>query len=446
MFMLSRAIIVFLLILLLVACGEQATPDTEEREELIVLTRNAPTTLYEGRDGTTGPEHDLITAFADSVGLPVRFEVRDNVDEILTAIELGQGDIAAAGLTQTTGRLRDGLVFGPIYQHVEQQVVCRRNNGPIPKNTADLVGKKVIVIDNSSYLETLNALKQTNQQLEWETALQGNTEQLLEMVWKKVIDCTVADSTIVNINRRYYPELVVAFSLDEPQPISWVLSANALDLKKNLVSWFEEFSQSGELAVWQERYYGHVEIFDYVDTRKYIRRIKERLPPYQEYFEVAGKEYDIPWTLLAAQSYQESHWRAKAKSPTGVRGMMMLTLNTAKSLGVKNRLDPKESIFGGAKYFRKMLKRVPETVVGDDRYWYALAAYNVGFGHLRDARQLATRLNKDPNRWVDLKAVLPLLSQKQYYKTLRYGYARGTEPVRYVQRIRDYWQILENNI
>jgi len=271
----------------LVACGEQATPDTEEREELIVLTRNAPTTLYEGRDGTTGPEHDLITAFADSVGLPVRFEVRDNVDEILTAIELGQGDIAAAGLTQTTGRLRDGLVFGPIYQHVEQQVVCRRNNGPIPKNTADLVGKKVIVIDNSSYLETLNlnALKQTNQQLEWETALQGNTEQLLEMVWKKVIDCTVADSTIVNINRRYYPELVVAFSLDEPQPISWVLSANALDLKKNLVSWFEEFSQSGELAVWQERYYGHVEIFDYVDTRKYIRRIKERLPPYQEYFE-----------------------------------------------------------------------------------------------------------------------------------------------------------------
>jgi len=124
----------------------------------------------------------------------------------------------------------------------------------------------------------------------------------------------------------------------------------------------------------------------------------------------------------------------------------MLTLNTAKSLGVKNRLDPKESIFGGTKYFHKMLKRVPETVVGDDRYWYALAAYNVGFGHLRDARQLATRLNKDPNRWVDLKAVLPLLSQKQYYKTLRYGYARGTEPVRYVQRIRDYWQVLENYI
>ena len=446
MFLLSRAIIVFLLILLLVSCGDQATTDPEEREELIVLTRNAPTTLFEGRDGTTGPEHDLITAFADSVGLPVRFEVRDSVDEILTAIELGQGDIAAAGLTQTTGRLRDGLVFGPSYQHVEQQVVCRRNNGPIPKNTDDLVGKKVIVIDNSSYLETLNALKQTNQQLEWETASQDNTEQLLEMVWKKVIDCTVADSTIVNINRRYYPELVVAFSLDEPQPISWALSANALDLKKTLVSWFEKYSQSGELAVWQERYYGHVEIFDYVDTRKYIRRIKERLPPYQEYFEVAGKEHDIPWTLLAAQSYQESHWRAKAKSPTGVRGMMMLTLNTAKSLGVKSRLDPKESIFGGAKYFRKMLKRIPETVVGDDRYWYALAAYNVGFGHLRDARELATRLNKDPNRWVDLKAVLPLLSQKQYYKTLRYGYARGTEPVRYVQRIRDYWQVLDNNI
>jgi len=124
----------------------------------------------------------------------------------------------------------------------------------------------------------------------------------------------------------------------------------------------------------------------------------------------------------------------------------MLTLNTAKSLGVKSRLDPKENIFGGAKYSRKMVKRIPDTVVVGDRYWYALAVYNVGFGHLRDACKLVTRLNKDPDRWVDLNAVLPLLSQKQHYNMLRYGYARGTEPARYVQRIRDYWQVLENNI
>ncbi len=430
----------------LVSCSDNNTEALGEGDELVVLTRNAPTTWYEGRDGQAGPEHDLVIAFAQRYGLRVRFEVLGSIDDILNGIRSGRGHIAAAGITQTAGRNQQGFVFGPVYQHVEQQVVCRRNNGKLPKTPGDLVAVDLSVIAGSSYQETLGALKRETPGLTWKEVPDISTEQLLERVWRKQIDCTVADSTIVNINRRYYPELVVAFSIGDPQPMSWLLSPKQPGLGKKLDSWFQEAKQSGRIADIQERYYGHVEIFDYVDMKKYLRRISQRLPQYKDYFQKAGERENIPWTLLAAQAYQESHWRAKAKSPTGVRGMMMLTLNTARSLGVKNRLDVAQSIHGGAKYLRKMLKRIPETVKGEDRLWYALAAYNVGFGHLRDARALAKKLNKNPDRWVDLKQIFPLLAQKKYYQSLRYGYARGTEPVRYVQRIRNYRQVLERNL
>ena len=157
----------------------------------------------------------------------------------------------------------------------------------------------------------------------------------------------------------------------------------------------------------------------------------------------AGKKYDIPWTLLAAQSYQESHWDRLAKSPTGVRGLMMLTQRTAKEMGIQYRTNAKQSIYGGAKYYASLYKRIPESVKGLDRYKFAFAAYNVGMGHLYDARALAKKQGKDENSWKDIKSVLPLLSKRKYYKHLKHGYARGQEPVNYVDAIYEYHSILE---
>lgn len=432
--------------LILAARNDNSTEMLDKGDELVVLTRNAPTTWYEGREGPAGLEHDLITEFAQRYELKVRFEVLNSIDDILDAVRSGKGHIAAAGIARTAGRLQKGFVFGPVYQHVEQQVVCRRNNGTLPNGPDDLLDVSLSIIEGSSYQETLKALKQDHPDIVWQSVADVSTEQLLEQVWHKKIDCTMADSSIVKISRRYYPELIVAFSIAEPQALSWVLTVQRADLNEKLDIWFQEIKQNGRLAALHERYFGHVEIFDYVDMRTYLRRIKQRLPKYRQLFEEAGKQVKIPWALLAAQAYQESHWRAKAKSPTGVRGIMMLTLNTAKSLGIKSRLDASQSILGGAKYLRKMLKKVPKSVKGEDRLWFALAAYNVGYGHLKDARTLAKRLNKDPDRWVDIKTVFPLLTQEKYLKSLRYGYARGTEAVRYVQRIRNYRQVLEKNI
>jgi len=319
--------------------------------------------------------------------------------------------------------------------------VCR-HGGPNPKKITDLIGVELIVPVETSYAEKLTRLREQTKELAWKIDKATGTETLLENVWLKKIECTVADSHIAAMNRRYYPELIVRFDLTEPEALAWAMPQNATNLKTKVDEWFSGFRDSGQLESLLEHYYGYIEVFDYVDTRKYVNRIYKLLPKYKTYFKNAATENKIDWTLLAAQSYQESHWRPNARSPTGVRGMMMLTLTTAKEVGVKSRLDPLQSINGGAKYLARLIKRIPQSVTGKERIWFALAAYNVGMGHVYDARTLARRLNKNPDVWHEVSEIFPLLTQKKYYKTLKYGYARGREPVRYVQRVRDYHNIL----
>ncbi|HET9679599.1 MAG TPA: transglycosylase SLT domain-containing protein, partial [Gammaproteobacteria bacterium] len=159
-------------------------------------------------------------------------------------------------------------------------------------------------------------------------------------------------------------------------------------------------------------------------------------------FKKAAKQFNVDWRLLAAIGYQESHWDPTAVSPTGVRGLMMLTKVTAHSLGIYNRTDPKKSIFGGAEYIAYMHSRIPEDIPEPDRTWMALAAYNVGISHLEDARVITEIRGGDPDRWVDVRENLPLLSQKKWYSRTSHGYARGMEPVIYVENIRSYYDIL----
>lgn len=440
-------------LLLAAGCGREPDSDMPYRDletirdsgKLIVLTRNAPTTWYIGRDDeATGPEHDMAEAFAAHLGVEAEFRVEPGVPEILAALEAGEGDLAAAGLTILDSR-RDRFAFGPAYQDVTQQVVCRRDNVQ-PETVEELVGLDLEVLANSSYSRRLRELGKEYPQLKWRETSERTTEELLRAVWERELDCTVADSTIVDINRRYYPELITPMNLSRAQSLGWMLPRGSEALQRAVRDWFQDFNDSGRLASLQERYYGFFEVFDYVDIRTYIRRIDARFPEYRDYFRAAAEEYDLPYTVLAAQGYQESHWNARARSPTGVRGIMMLTLNTARAMGVDNRLDPKQSIFGGAGYLARMMERFSEEVTGEDRLWLALAAYNLGRAHMHDAQVLARRLDLSPHHWRDLKQVLPLLAKKEYYKDLKYGYARGTEPVRYVQRIREYRHVLEKHL
>ncbi len=406
-----------------------------------ILIQNNPTIYYIDRDGNkTGFEYDLATSFAESVNLTPKFIIKSSVADVLHSLANGEGDIAAAGLSITNKRQKLFL-FGPTYQNVSQQLVCRRG-GSDPNNLEQLQGKNLHIIAGSSYEERLKKLKLEYKDLTWTTPTGTVAEDLLKQVWQKDIDCTIVDSNILAINQRYYPELSKRFTIGETDAIAWALPKKALKLQQVINEWYQEFSNQDGVENLYERYYGHVEVFDYVDTAAFIRRIITRYPPYSSYFQAAADKYNISVTLLASQAYQESHWNPYAISPTGVRGIMMLTLNTAKSMGVTNRLDIEQSIMGGAKYLAKLRKTLSKTITEPDLTWYALAAYNIGLGHLRDAQRLATKMKRNPLKWHDLKEVLPLLSKRNYYKTLKYGYARGSEPVRYVQQVRQYEQTL----
>ena len=417
-------------------------------KELKVVLLNAPSTYYIGVNGAQGFEYDLLKAYADSLGVKLKIVTANTVKD---AIELGKDPsihITSASLTKTTKREKE-FNFGPSYFEVQEQVICNRSmmkSKKFPRDVESLVGLNLKVGEGTSYSDTIRSLIKDGFDINATFSSAYSTEELLEQVSSHKIDCTIADSNIYALNLRYYPEMHLAFTISEREQLAWVLPKGADELEANMYSWLNDFNQRGKMAELKDHYYSNIHFFDYYDNKMFYKRIETRLPKYKEIFINAGERYSIPWELLAAISYQESHWNPHAKSFTGVRGMMMLTKTTAKFLGVKNRLDPKQSIVGGTRHLKQMIKFVPQEIDGENRLKFALAAYNVGMGHLNDARKLAVRLGYNPNIWSDLKQVLPLLSKKKYYKTLKYGYARGEEPVKYVESIYDYRDILENNI
>jgi membrane-bound lytic murein transglycosylase F len=413
------------------------------RGELRVLIRNNATCYYEGPMGFAGFEYELAKAFADYLGVKLVCVVTHNFKEMIPSLLRGDADLITAGFTVTEQRRRK-VAFGPAYMEVQQQVVGRRG-GPSPEKVADLIGHPLWINAGTSYEERLRQLKRQYPGLSWMPVSGYETEEILEMVWRGIVPLTIADSNIVAVNRRYYPQLRINFAIEKGQHLAWAVHPQHQYLLRTVERWFSRRETSALLQRLKEHYYGHLEVFDYVDLVKYHNRVRHRLPLYRDQFEEAAEKHGLDWRLVAAQSYQESHWDPNAVSFTGVRGMMMLTQETAETLGVKSRVDPRQSIEGGVRYLAEIHERIGDDVPEPDRTYMALAAYNVGWGHLEDARTLAERLEKDPNSWQDVSAILPLLRQKKYYRNLPHGYARGTEPVRYVDRIKTYYGILIQN-
>lgn len=416
-----------------------------ENEILRVATRNGPTTIYTDQNGDlTGPEYDMVSAFSESLGVQTKYVFVDSVEDALAMLHAGKVDLVAAGVSAIDNR-KKSVSFGPSYLSVSEQLVCLRG-GIRPKKLKHLHKATIKVTKGSSYEDTLKNLQAKGVGFNFTLAQGKTTEGLIRDVWAKKLHCTVADSNLVDINRRYYPTIVVPMRLKRSTDLAWATQATSKQLQNEINDWFSDYKKSGALEQLNEVYYAPLEKFDYVDTRTLVRRIESRLPRYEKHFKAAAKKYGLPWKLLAAQAYQESHWNPNAKSPTGVRGMMMLTRRTARSLGIKNRRDAIQSINGGAKYMYKMRKRIPKQVQEPDRTWFALAAYNVGMGHIHDAQRLARKLGLNPYVWRDLREVLPKLSETKYYKQSKYGYCRGSEPVHYVQRIRDYQLLISHHL
>lgn len=263
------------------------------------------------------------------------------------------------------------------------------------------------------------------------------------MVDEGQIDLTLVDSNELAMNQVYFPNVRVAFDLGDASNLAWAVAPGEDNSLLDQVNGFlDKAKQNGTLQRLKDRYYGHVDVLGYVGAYTFAKHLQQRLPKYEQHFRQASQSNQVDWRLLAAIGYQESLWQPTATSKTGVRGLMMLTQDTAKAMGVSNRLDARQSIGGGSKYFAMIKEGLSDDLKEPDRTWFALAAYNIGIAHLGDARKLAEAEGLNPNKWLDVKQMLPRLSQKQWYRKTRYGYARGGETVQFVQNIRRYYDIL----
>lgn len=409
-----------------------------QRDSLKVGILHGPTSYYVGVDGPIGFELELSQALADKLGVKLELYPSYHLDELLQKLDYGQVDYIAGGLTLT--ELRKGKYrASPAYRWINEVLVFKQGN-TWPRSLQELTDT-IVVVKDSSHVETLQQLAEQHSHLSWQQHPTLDADEILQQVVDGQIAYTLTDSNQLALNRRFYPNLSIAFTVRDNMPVSWLLSDSQDDsLYAVMIEFFGAMYQGGELIALEDRYFGHIQQFDYVDTLVFIEAIEKNLPGLKNWFVQYAGELD--WRLLAALSYQESHWDAKAKSPTGVRGLMMLTLPTAQQMGVTSRLDPQQSIQGGSRYLHRLVSRIPQRIAMPDRLWFALASYNIGWGHVEDARILTQRQGADPDKWLEVKQRLPLLRQKNIYQTTKYGYARGDEAVTYVDNIRRYYDTL----
>ena len=431
--------------LLMLGCAEKKTQVERVREqgEVRFAIKPGPTT-YErnAKEVERGLEYELGRLFAAWLGVDFKLVLADGREELIDLLSTGQADLAAAGLMRTF-KPDDPLMYGPGFQWVTRQVVYRY--GYIrPSSLADIAPHKLHIARDTLAPEDLERMRFHSPDLELVLHEDKDSVDLLEMIEYGRILYAVAASNEVSYARISLPEIRVAFDLTSPEPLGWAVRKSPGDdsLIRAIREFHDHIRSNNQLAGLLQQVYMFADTFDYVEARSFIDRYNEVLPELKSYFISAANEFGFDWRLLAAISYQESHWEKSARSPTGVRGLMMLTQQTARQVGISDRLDPVLSIYGGARYLTSLVDKIPARIPEPDRTWFALASYNVGFGHLEDARVITQKNGGKPDSWSDVKESLPLLTEHKWYSKTRFGYARGHEPVKFVENIRKYFAML----
>lgn len=430
----------------LVSCGRTPPiaplPDPDTSKELVVTTRYGPATYYLDAEGNqAGYTHDIIQAFAKQNDWTVKWQVSENYADLFNRLHGRKTHLVAANLIAAAVEEQQLLRTPPLYE--TRVVVVTRDTAPKIHNLADLSKVRLGAMADSGHLPLLESVRHKYPKLSWTSLQDVFPEELLNRLIEGEFDAVIINEQDYDLARNLYPSLRISYSLADNQPVVWALhyrSSKKLALKLN--GFFIESRRNGRLKQIYERYFGHVKRLEPEHAEGILDKRLSTLPRFRKYFHEAEALTSIDWRLLAAIGYQESKWDPYATSYTGVRGLMMLTNETADRMGVTDRLDPRQSILAGAKYLILLKESLPARIPEPDKTWLALAAYNQGLGHLEDARRIARAKGMNPDSWADVKQTLPLLSRGGYKGVTRYGYARGGEAVIFVESIRNYHDIL----
>lgn len=435
-----RSLLTALLLSLLAACGEPPPPPHSQLGKLVVVTREGPTTYQvDGSGKASGFEHDLVALFAQELGVEARFVVARDHAEIATMLADGRAHLAAAALAPVES---ETLRFSRPIRELQQLLVQHEDALPV-EAPADLADRTIAVLAGSPQVEALARLQPKPAGMRV-IELDGVGEmELLERVNERTAALAAIDSAHFDIGANFFPGLYPVLDLPGSRPLVWAFPKDGEeDLFRHAETFIERIRQDGTLERLIDRYFGHVRRLNQNDAARFLEKMQAVLPHYRQHFIEAQNIHGIDWRLIAALAYQESHWDPLATSYTNVRGMMMLTEDTADRLRVTDRLDARQSILAGTRYLVELREQMPPGAQEPDRTWLALAAYNLGMGHLNGARFIATLVKRDPDSWYEMKRVLPLLSRPVYYSRLKSGAARGGEAVIMTENIRTYYDIL----
>jgi membrane-bound lytic murein transglycosylase F len=426
---------------LLAGCGDAGLEKLRARGTLRLATLNQPTSYYLGAHGPEGFDFRLAEAFARELGLQLVVVPARDLAALRRLVATGQADLVAAQITADSDWRHAGLAT-QTYHEEPQLVVQRRGHAPT-HNIAELVGARLVVRSASPQLLELQQLRKSGQTyLSW-TELPRETADPLDWISTGDADYAIVDEAEFRFARHLYPEVVVAFALPDPRPLHWLVRRSAPDLREAADRFLADSNRTGLLASLDHAAEPEGNAIAYEAARRFQDDIGATLPTLKPLFEHAANESNVDWRLLAAVGYQESHWESGASSANGAVGIMMLTAETARTVGVTDRHDAAQSIRGGASYLAQVLQMIPARIAEPDRTWLALAAYNVGFGHLEDARVLTQASGHDPDKWEEVSRYLPLLAEERYYAQARRGYARGWEPVLFVEQVKGFLAVLE---
>jgi membrane-bound lytic murein transglycosylase F len=437
------AAVALVLTLLSAACNPPGSSleQIRKRGQLRVSMLNEPTSYYLGAHGNQGYEFRLASAFAARLNVQLVVVPARDPAALRAQLVGGNTDIAAAQISADDDWIRVALP-STSYRSVKQLVIQRLGTARV-RNVTALRGTRVVVRADSPQSRLLQELRGNGAPyLAW-TELARETAEPLDWVASADADFTVMDETEFQFARYLNPDVSVAFELPQTRDTAWMVRRSAPELRDAIDAFLADARRSGLLTRLDREARAEMHSFELLEARQYQADIESLLPPLRGYFEEAATATGLDWRLIAAIGYQESHWKPQAASAAGAAGVMMLTESTAAAMGVADRNDPRQNILGGAKYFAQVMQMIPDRIPMPDRVYMAFAAYNVGYGHLEDARILTQMHGGNADTWKDVATNLPLLAEPVHYLFAKRGYARGWEPVRFVEQVRDFLSVLE---
>ncbi|MEO9805421.1 MAG: transporter substrate-binding domain-containing protein [Reichenbachiella sp.] len=421
----------------------------KERGYLIAILDNSSTGMFLYRGEPMGYEYELLSLFAKSIDVELRFDVTPSLEDGFRKLNAGQGDILAYNLTVTKDRQRF-MDFTLPHNYVRQVLVQRKPaewrdmklheiDKTLLRNPIDLIGKEVYVRKSSSYTTRLRHLAEEigGDILIIEEEEELETEALIELVANGNIEYTVADEDVALVNARYFPILDVRTAISFPQQIAWGVRKNSPVLLDTLNNWIGEMKRTNEYYVLYDKYFKSTRKSKKMVESDFFSKNSERLSPYDSIIKLGAEKINWDWQLLAAQISKESRFDPKAKSWVGARGLMQVMPKTGRSYGVRNLYNPVQNLEAGVKHILWLKEVWKDINEEDERAKFVLASYNVGQGHVQDAARLAEKYGQDPKDWNAVSKYLRLKSKKKYYndQVVKFGYCRGDEPVDYVTDI-----------